>query len=80
MSEELHTRMMRRALDEAHAAAAIGEVPVGAVVFRGEDVLGVGHNVRESEGDPTGHAEIVALRRAAVAVGSWRLDRCEMAV
>lgn len=72
--------MMRRALDEARAAAAIGEVPVGAVVFRGQDVLGVGHNVRESQGDPTGHAEIVALRRAAAAVGSWRLDRCEMAV
>jgi tRNA(adenine34) deaminase len=72
--------MMRRALDEARSAAAIGEVPVGAVVYRGEEVLGVGHNVRESEGDPTGHAEIVALRRAATAVGTWRLDGCTMAV
>lgn len=72
--------MMRRALDEARAAAAIGEVPVGAVVFRGEEVLGKGYNVRENDSDPTGHAEIVALRRAARALGTWRLDGCAMAV
>ena len=72
--------MMALALEQAQAAAELDEVPVGAVVYRDDRVLGVGHNVRETEGDPTGHAEIVALRRAAREVGSWRLDRCAMAV
>jgi len=66
---------MRAALDEARAAAATGDVPIGAVVI-GPDGTTVarGRNVREAEHDPTGHAEVVALREAARARGEWRLD------
>ena len=66
---------MRAALDEARAALATGDVPIGAVVL-GPDGTPVtrGRNVREAAGDPTGHAEVVALREAARARGEWRLD------
>ena len=66
---------MRAALDEARAAAATGDVPIGAVVI-GPDGTTVarGRNIREAEHDPTGHAEVVALREAARARGEWRLD------
>ncbi|MFC5493532.1 nucleoside deaminase [Nocardioides caricicola] len=66
---------MRAALDEARAALATGDVPIGAVVV-GPDgtTVGRGRNVREAEHDPTGHAEVVALREAARARGEWRLD------
>ncbi|MFJ4772634.1 tRNA adenosine(34) deaminase TadA [Streptomyces uncialis] len=72
---------MRTALDEARAALAGGDVPVGAVVLSpAGTVLGTGHNLREATGDPTAHAEIVAIRRAAVALGSWRLTDCTLVV
>jgi tRNA(adenine34) deaminase len=61
------------ALAEAEAAAASGDVPVGAVVVRDGELLARRHNERELRGDPTAHAEILALRDAAVAVGGWRL-------
>ena len=64
---------MRMALAEAEAAGRAGEVPVGAVVVAGEDVLGVGHNQPIGSHDPTAHAEIVALRAAAARVGNYRL-------
>ena len=64
---------MRLALAEAARAAAIGEVPVGAVVVLNEQVIGAGHNQPISAHDPTAHAEIVALRAAAAAVGNYRL-------
>ena len=69
------------ALDEARAALATGDVPVGAVVA-GPDgvVLGTGRNAREATGDPTAHAEVLALRAAAAAAGEWRLDGCTLAV
>ena len=72
---------MRRALAEAARAAEHGDVPVGAVVL-GPDgaVLAVGHNDREGSGDPTAHAEVVALRAAAAAVGEWRLTGCTLVV
>lgn len=72
---------MRRALALAERAAAAGDVPVGAVVL-GPDgsVLGEGFNVREADGDPTGHAEVVALRAAARTLGSWRLEGCTLVV
>ena len=73
-------RMMRVALEEARAAAGAGDVPVGAVVVRGDEVLGRAGNAREREQDPTAHAEILALRRASAAVGSWHLEGCTMAV
>jgi tRNA(adenine34) deaminase len=69
---------MRRALDEAMAAAEAGEVPVGAVVTLGERVLGIGRNRMRADADPTAHAEIVALRAAAAALGSERLDGCDL--
>ena len=74
-------RWMGLALAEARHAQATTDVPVGAVVV-GPDgaVLGRGHNAREATNDPTAHAEIVALRAAAVARGSWRLDDCTLIV
>jgi tRNA(adenine34) deaminase len=66
-------RFMLRALAAAADAAAIGEVPVGAVVVVDGEVVAVAHNERETKNDPTAHAEVVALRRAAEALGSWRL-------
>ena len=74
--------LMEIALAEAQAAAEHGDVPVGAVVVRLEDgeVLGRRHNEREDAGDPTAHAEILALRDAASVVGSWRLDGCALVV
>jgi len=65
---------MAIALELAARAAKAGESPVGALVVKGEQVLGRGANARVSTGDPTAHAEIVALREAARALGSWRLD------
>ena len=67
-------RYMGMALDEARAAGAKGEVPVGCVVVADGAVIGRGHNLRETENDPTAHAEVVALRHAATARGRWRLD------
>jgi tRNA(Ile)-lysidine synthase len=66
-------RFMRRALELADEAAAEGELPVGALVVREGVVLGEGRNRREGDGDPTAHAELVAMRRAAEADGDWRL-------
>jgi len=63
-----------RALELAREAAAAGEVPVGAVAVRGGRAIGEGRNEREASGDPTAHAEILAIRRAAERVGCWRLD------
>ncbi len=66
---------MRLALEEASEALAHGDVPVGAVVLSpAGDVVGRGHNQRELTADPTAHAEVLALREAASAAGSWRLD------
>ena len=70
--------MMRRALEEAVRAAELGEVPVGAVVARGEEILAVAHNERETTKDPTAHAELLALRRAARKLGTWRLIGCTL--
>jgi tRNA(adenine34) deaminase len=72
------TQMMRRALDEAAAAAAGGEVPVGAVVARGGEIVAVGRNRMREASDPTAHAEMVALRAAAAALGTSRLDGCDL--
>ncbi len=69
---------MRRALDAAQEAGRLGEVPVGAVVVRDDVVLAVAANERESLQDPTAHAEILALRRAAAALDTWRLAGCTL--
>ena len=72
--------MMRLALEQARAAAAGGDVPVGAVIVRGDEILARAGNAREREQDPTAHAEILALRQASSAIGSWHLEACAMVV
>jgi tRNA(adenine34) deaminase len=71
---------MRLALTEADRAAAIDEVPVGAVVVRDERILARAHNRREADQDPLAHAELLALRQAAGVAGTWRLSGCTMIV
>ena len=74
--------LMGRALDEARLALDHDDVPIGAVVVRDADgeVLGAGHNERELREDPTAHAEVLALRQAAAALGSWRVLGCTLVV
>lgn len=72
--------LMALALDEARRAVSHADVPVGAVVVRDGEVIAQRHNERELTGDPTAHAEILALRDAAAVTGSWRLDGCTMIV
>ncbi|HEX5587073.1 MAG TPA: nucleoside deaminase [Acidimicrobiia bacterium] len=74
--------LMLAALEEARAALEHDDVPIGAVVARLDtgEVLARQHNRREVDGDPTAHAEILALREAARAIGNWRLDGCVLAV
>lgn len=72
---------MGLALAEARLAPGTGDVPVGAVVVdAGGEVIGVGHNRREADQDPTAHAEVLALRAAAARLGTWRLDGCTLVV
>ena len=71
---------MRLALEEARAALSQGEVPVGAVVAQGERVLSRAHNLREQTQDPTAHAEMLAIRQAARALGARRLTGCTLYV
>lgn len=70
--------MMRLALDAAADAASRGEVPVGAVVARGVEVISVAANEREATKDPTAHAELLAIRRASEVLGGWRLSGCTL--
>ncbi|HEX6445921.1 MAG TPA: nucleoside deaminase, partial [Streptosporangiales bacterium] len=73
--------LMRRALAEAQRAAEAGDVPVGALVVAATgDVLATAHNRREADGDPTAHAELLALREASRSVGGWRLGGCTLVV
>jgi len=69
---------MRRALELAEAGAAAGEVPVGAVVTRRGEIVAEAHNIPRKTCDPTAHAELVAIRRAAAALGQERLEDCEL--
>jgi tRNA(adenine34) deaminase len=73
-------RWMRLALDEAAGCAETDDVPVGCVVVRDGEVVAAAGNGRERLGDPTAHAELLALRTASQAVGSWRLDGCTLVV
>ncbi|MHC4808897.1 MAG: tRNA adenosine(34) deaminase TadA [Planctomycetota bacterium] len=77
---ELDRRMMARAIELAARAAAEGEVPVGAVVYRGEEIVAEGWNRREATGDPVGHAELLAMSEAGRRLGRWRLHDCSLAV
>ena len=71
---------MQAALVQARAAEAHGDVPVGAVVVRDGQIIAQAHNERELTGDPTAHAEVLAIRAAASVVGNWRLDDCTLYV
>ena len=72
--------MMRLALAQARKALALGEVPVGAVLACGDEVICAGHNRRETDHDPTAHAELICLREGARLLGDWRLRDCTLYV
>ncbi|MEM9374394.1 MAG: nucleoside deaminase [Planctomycetota bacterium] len=74
--------MMDRAIQLARHAESLGEVPIGAVVYETESgkVLGEGFNSRETEKDPCGHAELIAVRSACERIGDWRLNHCSLVV
>lgn len=80
VDEELDRLRMIMALKAAGDAQEAGEVPVGAVIFHRDRLVGRAHNQREVLQDPTAHAEILAITQAAAALGSWRLDDCTMYV
>lgn len=75
-----HEAMMRLALAEAQKAAEMGEIPVGAVIARDDEVIAAAHNLREQANDPTAHAEILVIREAARKLGSRRLSGCTLYV
>ncbi len=80
-ANDIWAEVMREALDEARAASATSDVPVGAVLLDDSGaILGRGRNEREAYADPTAHAEVVALREAARVRGEWRLDGCTLVV
>ena len=78
--DETDLKRMQLALGQAVAAMDADEVPVGAVVFCGDELVGKAHNQREILQDPTAHAEIIAITQAAAKLGTWRLDDCSMYV
>ena len=80
MAQLTHKIWMARALAEARLAVDHGDVPVGAVVVAGGEVIAAAHNRREVDQDPTAHAEMLAVRTAAAVLGSWRLDGCALYV
>ena len=80
MPSDVDERLMRLALEQAERARADGDVPIGAVVARGGEVLARAGNARERDQDPTAHAEILSLRQAAGALGSWHLEGCALYV
>lgn len=76
----MEQKWMTMALEEAEKAAQAGEIPVGAVLVRDGEVLSRAHNLRETLHDPTAHAEMLCMRQAAMASGSWRLKGCTLYV
>lgn len=76
----LDVEMMRKAIELARKAYDLEEVPVGAVLYRGEEILAVAHNLREADRDPTAHAELIALREGSRKISDWRLNECSLAV
>lgn len=76
----LDVELMRRALEAARVASSLDEVPVGAVIWYEDSIVACRHNEKETTGDPTAHAEMLALRDAADKIGSWRLSGAVVAV
>ena len=79
-NDSLHDKLMAEAIGQAAAAAAAGEAPIGAAIARDERIIAAAHNRRQVDADPTAHAELLAIRAAAAAIGDWRLSGCTMAV
>ena len=75
-----HTHFMREAIAEARIALAEGELPVGCVIVHNNEIIARAHNEREQSGDPSAHAEVLAIRRAASHLKSWRLNGCTLYV
>ncbi len=75
-----HEELMREALKEAQLAFEEGEIPVGAVIAHGGEIIARAHNLREQTGDPTAHAEVLAIREAARALSGRRLNQCTLYV
>lgn len=80
VDKSVHERWMKEAIAEAKRAEDIGEVPIGAVIVRGDEIIGRGYNLRETTQDATAHAEIVAIREASQQIGAWRLLDCRLYV
>ncbi len=80
MEREQFERLMRAAVAQARLAEAMGDVPIGAVIARGGEIIAAAHNRRVIDADPTAHAEMLAIRSAAESVGDWRLTGCTIAV
>ncbi|MBP3376035.1 MAG: tRNA adenosine(34) deaminase TadA [Clostridia bacterium] len=76
----MHGKYMEIALAEALEAAKEGEIPVGAVIVKDGEIIASAHNNREATGDATGHAEVLAIRKACVALGGWHLEKCTLYV
>lgn len=79
-SKDNHRHFMKEALKEALISYKKNEVPVGCIIVRNNAIIASAHNIRETENDPLGHAELLAIRRAAKKLGSWRLTGCTMYV
>ena len=80
MVNETDIMMMREAINEANAAAALGEVPIGAVIAQNGVIIARGHNLRETDKHALAHAEIVAINEACKKLGGWRLPNCTLYV
>ncbi len=76
----MHESYMRKALQQAEAARAEDEVPVGAIIVQGDRVIAAAYNQREQLHDPTAHAEMIAVTQAAESLGGWRLENCRLYV
>ncbi|WP_438348270.1 tRNA adenosine(34) deaminase TadA [Paenibacillus sp. FA6] len=80
IDRSVHEYWMRQAILLAQEAEKLGEVPIGAIIVRGDDVLGRGYNLREQTMDPTAHAEMIAIRDASQQLDAWRLLECRLYV
>lgn len=78
--QEFHEKHMREALKEAYLAIDSGEVPIGCVIVYNREIIGRGHNLRNSQKNPLYHAEIIAINEAAKVLGDWRLEECTLYV
>jgi tRNA(adenine34) deaminase len=80
MTEKNHDYWMARAISEAHKAGSKNEVPIGCIIIHEGTIVARGHNLRETSQDPAAHAELIAIRKAARKLGSWRLLDCTLYV